>query len=283
MGMALRASLFVSAFAALGACASNPEHGAAPIDFRGSAPVARGPAPGSVMASVVPPSTQQPRFSPSAPVAPPPLSDEPPPLQLVADLGPGVGLSATDEARGMAPEAGGRPGGSRRLGPDDVSARMVTVMSGDTLYDISRRYNVNMRALIETNQLQAPYALNVGATIQLPPPNVHVVSRGETLYSVSRRYNVDTRSLALLNGLVRPWTVYPGDELLLPPLACQRPRCGHRRRGRSRTHCRTCASFGLENSRRCREQSHLQQSPLTNCEEAASCASLPQGARGLCD
>ncbi len=219
MGMALRASLFVSAFAALSACASNPEHGAAPIDFRGSAPVARGPAPGSVMASVVPPSAQQPRFSPSAPAAPPPVSDEPPPLQLVADLGPGVGLSATDEARAMAPEAGGRPGGSRRLGPDDASARMVTVMSGDTLYDISRRYNVNMRALIETNRLQAPYALNVGSTIQLPPPNVHVVSRGETLYSVSRRYNVDTRSLALLNGLVRPWTVYPGDELLLPPLA----------------------------------------------------------------
>lgn len=221
MGLGLRASLFVCSAAVLAACASNPEHGAAPIDFRGSAPVARGPAPGSVMSSVVPPSAQQPRFSPAAPVAPPPAvaSNEPAPLQLVADLGPGVGLSATDEARGMAPEAGGRPGGSRRLGPDDVSARMVTVMPGDTLYDISRQYNVNMRALIETNRLQPPYALSVGATIQLPPPNVHVVSRGETLYSVSRRYNVDTRSLALLNGLVRPWTVYPGDELLLPPLA----------------------------------------------------------------
>jgi murein DD-endopeptidase MepM/ murein hydrolase activator NlpD len=219
MGMALRASLFVCAAAVLGACASNSGHGAAPIDFRGSAPIARGPAPGSVMASVTPPSAQQPRFSPSAPPASAPASNEPPPLQLMADLGPGIGLSATDEARAMSPEAGGRPGGSRRLGPDDAAARSVAVMPGDTLYDISRQYNVNMRALIETNRLQPPYALSVGATIQLPPPNVHIVSRGETLYSVSRRYNVDTRSLALLNGLVRPWTVYPGDELLLPPLA----------------------------------------------------------------
>ena len=53
MGMALRASLFVSVTAVLGACASNPEHGAAPIDFRASTPSVRGPAPGSVLASVI--------------------------------------------------------------------------------------------------------------------------------------------------------------------------------------------------------------------------------------
>jgi murein DD-endopeptidase MepM/ murein hydrolase activator NlpD len=78
---------------------------------------------------------------------------------------------------------------------------------------------VNMRALIETNRLEPPYALDPGEVVYLPPPNVHVVERGETLYSVSRRYNVDTRSLALLNGLSRPWAVWPGDEILLPPLA----------------------------------------------------------------
>ena len=119
----------------------------------------------------------------------------------------------------MAALQGGRPGGARRIAPDDPASRMVTVLAGDTLYDISRRHNVNMRALIETNWLQPPYALSVGATVQLPPPNVHIVQRGETLYAVSRRYNVDTRSLALLNGMSRPWAVWPGDELLLPPLA----------------------------------------------------------------
>lgn len=221
MGTALRASLFLSATAVLGACVSNPEHRPAPIDFRGVAAHAGGPAPGTVMASATPPSAQQPRFS-SAPVQPPipaPGSSEPAPLQLVADLGPSAGLSATDEARAMAALQGGRPGGARRIAPDDPASRMVTVLAGDTLYDISRRHNVNMRALIETNQLQPPYALSVGSTVQLPPPNVHIVQRGETLYAVSRRYNVDTRSLALLNGMTRPWAVWPGDELLLPPLA----------------------------------------------------------------
>lgn len=219
MGMALRASLLLSAAAALGACASNPEHRPAPIDFRGVAVQGHGPAAGTVMASATPPSAQQPRFSP-APVQPvAPAKSEPAPLQLVADLGPSAGLSATDEARAMAAQQGGRPGGARRIAPDDPASRRVTVLAGDTLYDISRRHNVNLRALIETNRMQPPYALNVGATIQLPPPNVHIVQRGETLYSVSRRYNVDTRSLALLNGMTRPWAVWPGDELLLPPLA----------------------------------------------------------------
>lgn len=225
MGLASRASLFVTAALALGACATG-EHAPAPIDFRGTSPVSRGPAPGTVMASAIPSSAQQPKFGNSAPAvaapyAAPPAqaSNEPPPLQLVVDLGPSVGLSATDEARAMAAQGGGRPGGARRVAIDDPAARTVIVATGDTLYDISRRHNVNMRALIETNRIEPPYALNVGAKVLLPPPNVHVVQRGETLYAVSRRYNVDVRSMALLNGLTRPWTVYPGDELLLPPLA----------------------------------------------------------------
>lgn len=111
-----------------------------------------------------------------------------------------------------------------RQARDNPSARAIEVQSGDTLYDISRRYSVNMRALIETNALDAPYALDKGDVIYLPPPNVHVVEKGETLYSVSRRYNVDTRSLALLNTMQRPWTVYPGDELQLPPLAREQAR-----------------------------------------------------------
>lgn len=102
---------------------------------------------------------------------------------------------------------------------DNPQSRAIEVQRGDSVYDISRRYSVNQRALIETNNLSPPYSLSPGAVIYLPPPNVHVVQSGETLYSVSRRYNVDTRSLALMNGLARPWTVWPGDELLLPPLA----------------------------------------------------------------
>jgi murein DD-endopeptidase MepM/ murein hydrolase activator NlpD len=103
-----------------------------------------------------------------------------------------------------------------RQARDNPSARAIEVQSGDTLYDISRRYSVNMRALIETNALDAPYALDKGDVIYLPPPNVHVVEKGETLYSVSRRYNVDTRSLALLNHAAAVASLSGQLMLLLP-------------------------------------------------------------------
>lgn len=145
--------------------------------------------------------------------------------QRVVDVGVSpTGTSAIEEAKAMQPVNGGRPGGALRQARDNPSARAIEVQKGDTLYDISRRYSVNMRALIETNALEPPYALDMGDTVFLPPPNVHRVEAGETLYAVSRRYNVDTRSLALLNNMQRPWTVYPGDELMLPPLAREQAR-----------------------------------------------------------
>lgn len=214
MLLAPRTWLFLSAAAGLTACASNPPREPVVIDYRAAAPgavAARRPPVPQVFADTTrpPPPASQPR-------AP---SDEAPPYQIVADLGASGGTSAIVETRGAAPEAGKRPGGARRLPADNPDARAIEIQRSDTLYDISRRYSVNMRALIETNGLEPPYALAPGSVIHLPEPNIHVIEPGETLYSVSRRYNIDTRSLALLNGIGRPWTVYPGDELLLPPLA----------------------------------------------------------------
>jgi murein DD-endopeptidase MepM/ murein hydrolase activator NlpD len=196
-----RSSLLISAALMATACASNPPvPDQAPIDYRTVQP-ARG-------------TTRAPSQAPasrSIAVAPPPR---------VVDMGTSPTSSpAVAEAKALAPETGARPGGAMLQPRDNPSARRIEVLPGDTLYDISRRYSVNMRALIETNRLEPPYALNPGSSVYLPPPNVHRVERGETLYAVSRRYNVDTRSLALLNGLARPWTVWLGDELLLPPLA----------------------------------------------------------------
>ena len=219
--IALRACLLASAAAGLTACASNPpgREGPAPIDFRVASPKVHTPTEPVVMAAPRAPAAVAP-----APVAPS-RSSNPEIVQRVVDVGVSpTGTSAIEEAKGMTAEAGYRPGGTMRQARDNPSAREIEVQSGDTLYDISRRYSVNMRALIETNGLEPPYALDKGDVVYLPPPNVHVVEKGETLYSVSRRYNVDTRSLALLNNMQRPWTVYVGDELQLPPLAREQAR-----------------------------------------------------------
>lgn len=102
--------------------------------------------------------------------------------------------------------------------PADVGAP-IEVEPGDTLFALSERYRVALRSLIETNNLEPPFAIEAGQVLYLPPPNTHEVEPGENLYSISRRYNVDTRSLALMNGLPKPWTLHPGDILTLPALA----------------------------------------------------------------
>ncbi len=102
---------------------------------------------------------------------------------------------------------------------DPSRGEAVPVLPGDTLFRLSERHRVALRALIDVNNLEPPFAVSVGETLYLPPPNVHVVEPGETIYAISRRYNVDTRSLANMNQLPKPWTIYPGDKVVLPALA----------------------------------------------------------------
>ncbi len=108
---------------------------------------------------------------------------------------------------------------SAEYGQEPLLGDAIEILKGDTLFRISERYRVALRALVETNRLQPPFTLEEGSFIYLPPPNIHVVEAGETLYAISRRYNVDTRSLANMNGLPKPWTIHPNDQILLPSLA----------------------------------------------------------------
>ena len=77
-----------------------------------------------------------------------------------------------------------------------VRASAVVAGKGDTVYILSRRHGVSIRAIIEANRLRPPYHLMVGQRVALPREARHVVRRGDTLYSISRSYNVDTYVLA---------------------------------------------------------------------------------------
>ena len=92
----------------------------------------------------------------------------------------------------------------------------VTVHKGDTLYSISRKYNVPIKDMIKANHLSAPYTLYVGQRLNLPTKQYHTVQRGESLYSISRMYNVDVTSLSKVNNLKTPYSLSVGQRLLLP-------------------------------------------------------------------
>lgn len=113
---------------------------------------------------------------------------------------------------------GGNPQSSAaaiRVAPEAVPDG-ITVQPGDTVYALSRQYNRPVRAIIDDNGLQPPYALQPGQQLRLPGGRFHGVQRGETLYSISRAYGVDLYTMAQSNDLQPPYTISVGQQLRIP-------------------------------------------------------------------
>lgn len=99
------------------------------------------------------------------------------------------------------------------------SAGVHNVNSGDTLYSISKRYNLPMRDLAVINRIQPPFRLYEGQRLKLPPPQEYRVRNGDTLYGISRLFGVSSSQVAKLNDIGPPYTVRTGQVLRLPSLA----------------------------------------------------------------
>src|SRR5262245_50019571 len=66
----------------------------------------------------------------------------------------------------------------------DVS-RSIVVQPGDTLYIVSRRYDVPTKVIADRNGLRPPFELKVGQTLILDPNRTHIVKAGDTLQSIA--------------------------------------------------------------------------------------------------
>ena len=101
--------------------------------------------------------------------------------------------------------AGERPGGGRYV-----------VAKGDSLYGIARRFGLPIRAVIDANDLQPPYALTIGQALKVPNAQIHEVAAGDTIYNIAQRYDIDRSELVRLNDIQPPYTIPLGQKLILP-------------------------------------------------------------------
>lgn len=125
------------------------------------------------------------------------------------------------------------------LQPDTVEADFVVhqVQPKQTLYALSRKYNVTIAELVKYNPELAD-GLKVGQRLKIPKQSFteerqietgqpkknpaaatltvrkHLVQKSETLYSISRQYGVTVEELVELNNITT--TIKVGDELLIP-------------------------------------------------------------------
>jgi len=93
---------------------------------------------------------------------------------------------------------------------------IVTVRSGDSLYDIATRYRVTPQSIIQENSLAAPFTLRTGQNLKIIPPREHIVRYGDSINLISQRYAVSAFQLAQLNNLKAPYELRVGQKLQLP-------------------------------------------------------------------
>lgn len=100
-----------------------------------------------------------------------------------------------------------------------------TVVGGDTLASIARRFNLKPADLAEWNNLADPNLLKPGQSLRLAPPaptpesrpDRYTVESGDTLASIARRFGLEPLELAAWNELAEPNLLRPGQALRLSP------------------------------------------------------------------
>lgn len=88
---------------------------------------------------------------------------------------------------------------------EDTPQRIHTVQAGETLFSISREYNLTVSELREWNNLETD-SLQPGQSIRISPPagqnrTLHVVEAGESLFGISRMYNVTIAEIQQWNNI----------------------------------------------------------------------------------
>lgn len=98
-----------------------------------------------------------------------------------------------------------------------TAGRMVTVRKGDTLFAISRREKIPIRALIDANNLKPPFGLLAGQKLRVPRLRVYTVAKGDTVYGISRRFDIGINDVVRQNELKPPdFGLFVGQRIVLP-------------------------------------------------------------------
>ena len=108
-----------------------------------------------------------------------------------------------------------------------------TVVAGDTLYSIARRYGTTVDDLMAANPGIDPNNLRIGSTLCVPMAVTpqpcptgsmsYTVMMGDTLTSIADRFSVSVFALTLANPGFNAANITPGTRLCIAPQSCTPP------------------------------------------------------------
>lgn len=110
------------------------------------------------------------------------------------------------------------------------------VTSGDTIYSIAWKYELDPFELARWNSISSPYRIFPGERLKMKPSDTAAASqsskpqskskavsrsgtitvrKGDTLFALAQQHNIDAKQLAAINGLKSPYIIRPGQTLKL--------------------------------------------------------------------
>lgn len=103
--------------------------------------------------------------------------------------------------------------------PKNISKTSYTVQKGDTLYSLSKKFNIPVESIKSINKLDSNI-LSIGQLLYLTEQSpqeesIYVVKRGDTLYSISQQFNTTVDNLIKINNLTNN-TLSIGQQLQIP-------------------------------------------------------------------
>jgi peptidoglycan endopeptidase LytF len=119
--------------------------------------------------------------------------------------------------------------------PEASNSDYHIVQAKDTLYSISKVYNISIANLKLWNNLQPPFNVFIGQKLRITPPatssssgdlspvvlnpipSYHIAESGESLKQIAQKYGLSLSDVAKWNGIGSPYNIYPGQRLKLAP------------------------------------------------------------------
>ncbi|TDX44492.1 muramidase family protein [Orenia marismortui] len=109
--------------------------------------------------------------------------------------------------------------------PNCPNGSIYTIRPGDTLYNLSRRFEITLDEILNANPDIDPNNLKTGQKICIPVEEIsgkcptgflYTVVLGDTFFSIARRFNVSIDALTSANSGVNPNQLQIGQELCIP-------------------------------------------------------------------
>ena len=105
------------------------------------------------------------------------------------------------------------------------------VRSGDTLWQIAKKFNTTIDDIMHYNNISDPDIININQVLKIPqkyenPENIqndnetaipytYIVSNGDTLWQIAKKYGLNVSDIINMNALTDPDMIFPGQMIIL--------------------------------------------------------------------